>query len=71
VAMDSGEYLLSRHPREVTVADARLWIEQGDDEAKQNLADLIYHRLNHRYIEPILQIPRTPVVILPKNWARC
>jgi len=52
-------FKLSSYPNEVTVGDLQSRIGQQTVEAKTYIVDFIYHRLNRRYIEPLLHIPPT------------
>lgn len=53
--------VLSNHPHKVTVGDIQLRLQQNDEAAKNYMVDFIYHRLNHRYIEPLKNIPNKPI----------
>jgi hypothetical protein len=55
---DYNDFTLSTFPVKVTVGNLRSWIALDDDASKKSITDFIYHRLNHRYIEPLLQVPK-------------
>jgi hypothetical protein len=56
---DPNEYVLSEYPVRTTVGDVRTLLSQGDENAKGRLIDIIYHRLNRRYLLPMSHIPLT------------
>jgi hypothetical protein len=52
------DFVLSNYPREVTAGHLQDLLKRGDPEAKSDVVDFIYHRLNHRYLEPLQHVPR-------------
>jgi hypothetical protein len=52
-----NDFVLSRHPHQVTVGEIRSWIKQDDENGKKLIIDFIYHRLDGRFIQPMLHIP--------------
>lgn len=50
-------FVLSIFPVKVTVGQLKSWIAQNDEASKKSIIDFIYHRLNHRYIKPLMHIP--------------
>src|SRR6266511_2012579 len=51
-----NDFVLSTYPVQVTVGKLKEWIATDDEASKKHIAEFIYHRLNHRYIEPLLHI---------------
>lgn len=47
------EYQLTKN---VTVGELKVWINLKDDESKQKIIDLIYHRFQNRYIKHVKKI---------------
>ncbi len=55
---DPNEFVISDYPRKLKVRDVRSLMLQDNKEAKNQLVDVIYHRLHRRYILPMEEIPR-------------
>jgi hypothetical protein len=51
-------FILSNYPRKVTVGSLKELLTRDDQEAKIEIIDFIFHRLNHRYLVPLLHVPR-------------
>jgi hypothetical protein len=54
-------FVLSRYPIQLTVEEVDSFlgrVEQNDEAAKKLIIALIEHRLNHRYIRPLQNIPK-------------
>jgi len=52
------DFILSDYPRKVTVGRLKELLMREDRDSKREVIDFIYHRLNHRYLVPLLHIPR-------------
>src|SRR6266853_4330765 len=50
------DFVLSIYPVRVTVGELKKWITKDDETSKQHITEFIYHRINHRYIEPLLHV---------------
>ena len=55
---DYSDFILSQYPHEVTVGNLKSALAQNDEKSKQYVIDFIYHRLSHRYIVPLLHVPK-------------
>lgn len=58
---NKNRFVLSRYPIQLTVEEVDLFlgrVEQNDGAAKKLIIALIEHRLNHRYIRPLQNIPK-------------
>jgi len=55
-AKHQDDFVLSTYPVQMTVRELKEWIARGDAQSKQRMTEFIYHRLNHRYIEPLLHV---------------
>src|SRR5882724_3937132 len=56
----TNNFILSHFPFPLTVPEVRLLIsrfEKNDKAAKKTIIGFIEHRLNHRYIRPLLNVP--------------
>lgn len=54
---EADSFILCDYPKLVTVTMARKWLAEKNDVAKEELVNLIYHRLHRRYVVPLSQIP--------------
>ena len=55
---DFSDFILSNYPHKVTVGELKAALAQNDDKSKRYVIDFIYHRLSHRYITPLLHVPK-------------
>lgn len=58
---NKNTFVLSRYPIQLTVEEVVLFlsrVKQNDEAAKKLIIALIEHRLNHRYIRPLQNIPK-------------
>ena len=51
-----NDFILSVFPVPVTAGELKEWIANPKQTAEKPITDFIYHRLNHRYIQPLLHI---------------
>jgi hypothetical protein len=54
----ADDFVLCDFPKTVTVKQTRKWLAEKDARAKEELVNLIYHRLHRRYIVPLSSVPR-------------
>jgi hypothetical protein len=52
------DFILSSYPRQVTVGELRKLLARKDRHAKTKIIDFINHRLSHRYVTPLIHVPR-------------
>jgi len=54
----ADDFVLCDFPKPVTVKLTRKWLVEKDELAKEELVNLIYHRLHRRYIVPLSSVPQ-------------